>query len=140
MQTGQLDQRISFKRNTVASIGTIGEDIAGPVLTVATVWANVAYLQGRELEVAAQRWAEARYKITIRRQPGLTLRPTDYISWNSQTLDMIDIQGLGTRDDFWIFYAKDHIETAEEAAAGGGLTWDQATGTWDETTQTWDAI
>jgi head-tail adaptor len=109
IQSGQLDERIELYRPTVASISATGADVAGTPTLLRTVWAAVEYMQGRELQAASQRWAEARYKITIRRQPGITLALTDYISWNSQTLDMLDIRGPGTRDDFWIILAQDHV-------------------------------
>lgn len=108
MQTGQLDQRITLLRPTFTTDG-LGASVPGTPTDLGQKWANVSYMNGYELEQAAQRWAEVRYKITIRRQPGLTLQLTDYIEWNSQTLDLLDIRGPGTRDDFWILMAKDHV-------------------------------
>jgi len=133
MQTGQLDMRVSFRRRTVTQ-DEIGADIPGTPTTVGTFWANVAYLQGRELEVAQQRWAEARYKITIRRQTGITIRPTDYAVWNGQTLDIIPVDGPGTRVDFWTIYAKDHIET------GSGVLFDDLQGPFDSLEGDFDSL
>ena len=109
IQSGSLDERVSFYRPTVASISATGADVAGTPTLLRTVWAAVEYLAGRELEAAMQRWAEARYKITIRRQPGITLVLTDYISWNGQTLDMVEIRGQGLRVDEWVITARDHV-------------------------------
>jgi len=107
MQTGDLDQRIEFLRPVVTGQDSMGADILGSPISLRAVWAQVKSLDGRELQANAQRWAEARYKITIRRQPGLELLETDFITWRSRQLDMLDIRGQGTRDDFWTIIAKD---------------------------------
>ena len=83
MQTGQLDQRIVISRKNVTGYDSMGADVLGTATTIGTFWANVGYIAGHELQNAGQRWAEARYKITIRRQPGTTLQVADTITWNS---------------------------------------------------------
>ena len=105
-QTGQLDQRIVILRKSVTGVDSTGADTLGTPTTVATLWARVEDLDGRELQVAMQRWATARYKITIRRQPTLTLTTSDYITWAGNTLDILEIGGPGTRADFWKIIAK----------------------------------
>lgn len=105
-QTGQLDQRIVILRKNVTGQDSTGTDTLGTPTTVATLWARVEDLDGRELQVAMQRWATARYKITIRRQPTLTLTTSDYITWAGNTLDILEIGGPGTRADFWKIIAK----------------------------------
>jgi SPP1 family predicted phage head-tail adaptor len=105
-QTGQLDQRIVILRKNVTGQDSTGADTLGTPTTVATLWARVEDLDGRELQAAMQRWATARYKITIRRQPALTLTTTDYITWAGKALDILDIGGPGTRADFWRIIAK----------------------------------
>jgi len=107
MQTGQLDQRVIFKRPTVASIDARGADVAGTPQLVRECFANVQYLQGYELQVAQTRWAEVKYKITIRRQPGIEIRFTDTATWKGKVLDLLDIRGPGTRDAEWVIFAKD---------------------------------
>lgn len=111
MLTSDLDQRVTFLRPTVSGRDAMGGDIAGSPTTVGTFWANVHYLSGREFDLASQRWGEARYVITIFRQPGVTLAVTDYVEWNGQTLDIVDIAGQGTRDEYWLITAKDFLES-----------------------------
>ena len=108
MQAGKLDQRIVIKDKTIASQNTYGEDVTTPV-TVGTFWARVEFLTGRELDAAQQRWAEARYRIRMRRQPGITLQREQSIQWNGLTLNILDIQGPGTRMPEWILIAKDYV-------------------------------
>jgi head-tail adaptor len=106
---GAFDQRVAFKRRSVTQ-DSFGADVLGSPSTVGTFWARVQYLRGKELQYAQQRWAEAQYIITMRRQPGVTILPTDYAEWNDQTLDIMPVMGPGTRDCEWIVYAKDHVE------------------------------
>lgn len=110
MQAGKLDQRVQFFRKVVASQNTYGEDVLAAPTNLGTFWCAVYYLAGRELEAARQRWAEARYKITLRRQPGVTLKPSDYAVWATKTLDILDVQNIDTRDDRWVLLAKDYVE------------------------------
>lgn len=108
---GRFDQRIVIKRRVVTQ-DSFGADVTGTPTTIGTFWARVEPLTGRELEQAMQKWAEARFRITIRRQPGLayTIKPADHIEWNSQSLDVLDVQGQGTRMPEWVIVAKDHVE------------------------------
>lgn len=109
MRAGILDQRVTLKRRTVTGQDTFGQDIISMV-TVATVWAAVRYLSGRELDQAQQTFAEARYEIEMRRRPDLTIKRADTVEWRGQTLDILDVAGPGTREDSWKILAKDHVE------------------------------
>lgn len=108
-QTGQMDQRIVVLRKNVTGQDSTGADTLGTPTTVATLWAHVEYLEGRELQAAQQRWSEVKYRIAIRRQPSLTILSSDYVTWNGQTLDIRAPEGPGTRADFWKIFAKDHV-------------------------------
>lgn len=107
MQTGQLDQRVIFKRTAVTTQDARGADILATPSTLRECFANVMYLQGYELQVAQTRWAEVKYKITIRRQPGIEIRFTDTATWKGKVLDILDVRGPGTRDAEWVIFAKD---------------------------------
>lgn len=107
---GKLDQRVVFKRKNVTGQDTFGADVLGTATTVGTFWSKVEYLTGRELQVAHQRFAEAQYRITMRRQPGVSIESDDYVEWNSQTLDISPVMNPGTRECEWWMYAKDHVE------------------------------
>lgn len=107
---GRYDMRVSFKRKNVTGQDTFGVDVLGTPTTVGTFWANVEPLRGRELQYAQQRWAEAQYMITLRRQPGVSIEPDDWAEWNGVVLDIMPAMGPGTRNSEWIVYAKDHVE------------------------------
>ena len=109
MQSGNLDQRVTFTRKNVTGVDSMGAEILGTPTDLGTFWAHVGFVSGQEMQDARQRWAEARYKITIRRQPGVTLQRDDTATWNSQTLDVLDIRGPGTREPYWEIFAKDHV-------------------------------
>ena len=103
------DQRIVIYRRNAMGQNSHGEDVLGPSSQVASVFARVTYLAGRELERTSQIWAEAKYKIYIGWQP-LEIKREDSIEWRGQTLDVLDIQGPGTRELEWTIIAKDHVE------------------------------
>jgi head-tail adaptor len=103
------DQRIVVYRRNAAGQNTFGEDVPSEPITVASLSARVEYLAGRELERAAQTWAEAKYRIVIGYQP-VEIKREDYIEWRGQTLDILDVQGRGTRALEWTITAKDHVE------------------------------
>jgi head-tail adaptor len=110
MQAGKLDQRITVYAQNVTGQNAFGEDQEGDPTEVCSVWACVEYLQGRELDRATQRWAEARYRITMRRNPSIEIKREHWIEWRDNELDILDVQGQGTRDAFWVITAKDHVE------------------------------
>lgn len=64
MNTGEMDSRVTFQRPTVA-LDEFGDTIK-TWATVATVWAKVQHLRGRELVSARQRVAELESTITAR--------------------------------------------------------------------------
>ena len=109
MQAGKLDQRIVVKAASVTSQNSYGEDVV-TVTTVGTFWASVGFVTGREPFMAGQRFAEAKYKIKLRRQPNVILQRAQSVEWNGQTLDVLDIQGPGTRQPDWLIIARDHVE------------------------------
>lgn len=106
MQAGKFDQRITISVAVVTGQNSYGEDIFG-VPTTATYWAEVRFLQGRELEAVMQRWADARYLIDMRRQPGVSINRKSPLLWNGLNLDIVDVQGPGTRMGKWTIIARD---------------------------------
>lgn len=72
-----------------------GEEILGTPIATGTFWCNVEALQGRELETAMQKWAEAKYRITMRRQPGITFTRKMTATWNGRAMDILDVVDLG---------------------------------------------
>jgi hypothetical protein len=109
---GQFDQEVNFYRaNPTGAQNAAGEPIFGAPTLVWYTWAEVSPImqQGREMAAVSQRWAEARYRLRFWR-PDVDLKLDDWAEWNGQTLDLLDIQGPGTRDAQWTVFTKDHVE------------------------------
>jgi hypothetical protein len=109
MRTGQRDQLVHFYRKTITGQDSYGQDILGTPTDLGEAWATVRWLAGGEAQRLQQRWAEARYSLNIRPMDS-TLKPSDYATWNEQTLELLDVQGPGSRAREWIIIAKDYIE------------------------------
>lgn len=70
LRAGQLNRRITLQRQS-----TVQDSYGGPVRTwlhVATVWAEIQPLSGRELETAQRMASEISHQITVRYQASLT--------------------------------------------------------------------
>lgn len=93
MQAGLLRDRITITQETVTGQNSYGED-AVTTATVGQFWANVISLTGRELEVAQQRWAEARYKVIMRHQPGVSITRKMTVVNGGRSMDILDVQDI----------------------------------------------
>jgi SPP1 family predicted phage head-tail adaptor len=83
-QPGQLRHRVNVLRNTETGDGRGGSSSAWA--NVATVWAEVAPMQGRELFAAQQVNALTSHKITMRYFAGLTA--ADRIQFGSRSFNI----------------------------------------------------
>jgi len=93
MRAGQLTQRITIQHKTVTAQDGFGQDtVSWTASTSGPFWAEVVALEGRELANAQQKWAEARFKVTIRYQSGVTIQRQDRILWGTRTLDILDAE------------------------------------------------
>lgn len=109
MLAGALRHLISFTTPTVTGQDSHGGDVITDT-SVGTFYSNVEALNGGELAAARQRFAEARYKITMRYQPDVTFTRIMTITWGTQTLDILDIQQPdGYRSRELVFTCKDHV-------------------------------
>lgn len=109
LNPGRLIHQGIWERMETRGQTTFGEDIREAVI-VATVNAEVVALQGRELQAAQQRWAEARYVIKHHYVSGI-LR-TDRFRWtqrdgSTKYLDPLDIQDEGGVGLVLIAFAKE---------------------------------
>ena len=110
MQAGRLRHRIVVTNPQIASQDSFGQDVITDV-EVGTFWCLVEPLQGREKEAVQQRWAEARYKITMRHQPGITFKAKMTVDWNGLTLDILDVEDTqSTLRPEVVMFARDHEE------------------------------
>lgn len=108
---GQLRHRVRFTDPSTATSAqnSYGED-AGGETEIGPFCAMVESLSGRELFQLAQRWADARYRVIIRYQPGVTFTRQMYITFGTQTLDILDIQDVPkNRHHHLYMICKDHV-------------------------------
>lgn len=108
MRAGRLRHVMSFTSPTVTGQNSTGEDIVINTL-VGTFPCLIEPMVGLELEKAMQKWAEAKYKISLRDQPGITFTRTMTGTWGTRTLDIRDVESPG---DFLrpeiVMYARDY--------------------------------
>lgn|SRR5574337_65813 len=93
MNAGKMDRRITLQRKSEAQ-DSFGEAI-GTWTDIATVWAEVAPLTGKERWAAQQVKAEADTLFRIHYLPGLT--PLDRVLYNGKTYDVYSVIEIGRR-------------------------------------------
>ena len=107
MDAGSLDQRV-----TLQSLGYTTDAGGGRVetwTTVATVWAHVRPMSGRERLQADQLESPANYKVTIRRRTDVTAAKR--ILWQGKALN-IRFDGFNSpRDLYMTFDAEMGVQT-----------------------------
>lgn len=109
MRAGLRRSRVTFRRPTVTSQSSSGEDVKSNV-SLGSAWVKITALQGRELERAQQLQAEARFKIeTEHSLTTYTLQRADIISWGSRTLDILDVEDPDQRRRGLVVYAKELV-------------------------------
>lgn len=94
MQAGRLRHRVELQRATDA-IDAYGEQTP-TWRTLATVWAAVEPISGREYFLANQVNSEISARITLRHVPGVTLTPKDRVKWGAR---LFDVQAVIDRDE-----------------------------------------
>lgn len=85
LAAGQFDQRITLQSKSVTR-SEIGEEIV-EWQDVATLWARVEPIRGREWFAAAQMQSAADYRVTIRYRAGVTRDMR--IVWRGEPLDIV---------------------------------------------------
>lgn len=99
LNPGVLREQLIFQRKDVTGQDSYGQDVY-TWQTVVSMRGQVTALQGRELDLAQQKWAEAKYKIVTHWYSGLKLEHR--IEWwdgdATRYLDMLSIDDIpGTR-------------------------------------------
>lgn len=90
---GRLDQRVTIQTRTRTSDGGGGHALGWTNL--ATVWAKVAPLSGRERAMAEQLEAPRTYRVTIRRRGDVTADCR--LLWNGQAMNIRFVADAGSR-------------------------------------------
>ena len=97
MRAGSLRHRILIKSpldSADVTQDSYGADEGEPA-TVGTFACRVETLLGAERATAQQIWATAKYKITMRHQPGITFTRKMFGIWNARRLNFLDVQDPG---------------------------------------------
>jgi SPP1 family predicted phage head-tail adaptor len=92
--TGLLNQRVALQQRA-SGVDALGQE-SSTWQDVATVWAQVQPLRGREFFAAGQTQAETSMRVRIRWRAGITAAMR--VVWKSQPLDIvavIDVDGAG---------------------------------------------
>lgn len=91
---GILDQRVKLQSKSVTR-ATNGEEVV-TWTDVATVWAQVQQLRGKEFFAGAQMQDEVDVRVRIRYRTGVTR--DQRLQWNSAPLDIVSVITLGRKE------------------------------------------
>jgi len=108
MLAGQLRHRITIERATLTQ-NAFGEQVQ-TWATLATVWARVEPITGKERYAAMQTQSDIDNRILVRYQSALTaLAPNDRITWDSKTYDIRSVVNTEQRNIQLEIFATQHI-------------------------------
>ena len=96
MTTGELRERVAIKRLSKTRRSDGGYDKT--LTTVATKWAKVTPVSGRESEQAGRLRGATTYHVTIRRFTDITSE--DHLVWGSVSLNIREIHQAGNRAEY----------------------------------------
>jgi head-tail adaptor len=109
MQAGRLRHTITITEQIVSGQNSFGEDVVEMSdVGLGEFPCRVEFLEGRELGLAMQRWARARYKITMRHQPDIVITANMTATWEGRTLDIVSVQEPDALRPMVVLYAQDH--------------------------------
>lgn len=105
--SGQLDKRITLKSVATAANPVTGAQ-TGTEADVATVWARIRPLKGRELEAARSRNSEVDVEIQIRYRPGVTTAMRAY--YGSRRYDIKAVTDPAERHEELLLDCKEYTD------------------------------
>ncbi len=112
LNPGVLRHQLLWQVKTVSGTNSTGEDVYDWNQTFVEVRGQVKSLEGRELEMVQQRFAEARYGIIHPWVPGLTTKmrilwidPSGY----EHVLDVLDVSDSPSIRGYTTVVAKDYV-------------------------------
>ena len=109
MNAGEYRHLITVQKlndTTPYTQGTDGSSAENWV-TLATVWAKVKPLTGREFTAAQQTQADLTHNIYTRYTPGIS--PDDRVVWGTRTFDIIDAVNVDERNVELILRCKEKL-------------------------------
>lgn len=93
LAAGKFNERVTLQSKVAARTG-IGEEVV-TWADVATVWAHVEPIRGREFFAAAQLQDATDHRVTIRYRTGVTR--DQRVVWRSQPLDIVSVIDVNAR-------------------------------------------
>lgn len=105
MKIGKLRHRITLQE-CIASRDSFGAEVLTWV-DIATVWASVSPLSGKEYFAAHQINAEVTTKITIRYRPGVT--PKMRVLFNSRCFEILSVLSFEERGIELVLMCKERV-------------------------------
>jgi SPP1 family predicted phage head-tail adaptor len=107
---GSLNERVSVLRATRAADGVGGYTTTNA--TVATFWASVSPMSGKERDMASQTESPRNYRITVRRSPlSLNVLASDTIVWRSKAMNIRFIGDAGPHAQYLTIEAEEGVAT-----------------------------
>lgn len=95
MEAGKLRNRVDLQRVTVTR-DSHGDQVK-TWATLATVWASIEPLSGREFLQASQVMSDVTVRIKIRGNPDLALTPKDRVKFGARVFDIRHVIDWGGR-------------------------------------------
>lgn len=105
MRAGRLCHRVELQR---ASESLVNGAVQKTWATIATVWAEVAPLAGREFFASQQVQSDISHRITMRYIPGVNLTPADRVKFGTRIFDISAVLNIGERNKEWSIQAVEH--------------------------------
>lgn len=110
LKAGALRHRVKIEApvNTLDAAGdwTNDPNASASWALVREVYGGFEYIQGRELEQVAQKWADVRIKWTLRYQQDIALQNNYRLNWNGQFFEIVDIEDVDGRQRAWCAYCR----------------------------------
>lgn len=94
ISAGRLDQRVTLQAKSATRAGN-GEEVV-TWTDVATVWASVQQLRGKEFFAGAQMQDEIDVRVRLRYRAGVTR--DQRLQWNGAPLDIVSVIALGRNE------------------------------------------
>lgn len=95
MEAGKLRHYVELQRVTVTS-DSHGDQVK-EWATIATAWASIEQLSGREFLQASQAMSDVNVRIRIRGRTDVTLTPKDRVLYGARTFDIRHVLDWGDR-------------------------------------------
>jgi SPP1 family predicted phage head-tail adaptor len=105
MSIGTLRKQVSIQSETKTPDNAGGYTLAWT--TLATVWANITPISGKEVFAAGHLEGHATHKVTIRWRSDLVLTPDMRLSYNSRTFNIRAVLNRGEENKQFLLYAEE---------------------------------